>query len=408
MEKALDEMSLKEGDTIRLVLPGNNDQKTPIIAARQIKFIQDYSNQKDLKLNIEILVMGQGGHATTATFPQIGELNGGFSGTPEAVSLGKTLFDDLTHFGLQPIYVNEFSQAEVFGEYGHKYIKFKFAETSTNTGENVQEAIDAYEKDKQPPCHLLVCSSSSTRQALTFAQQYSEDRKIPSAKKHYQSITAIPMRRSREFIQKGLSEHQAVTEMYAGLRERAQFYAYSYNLKTPYIPAGPIDGVDLRDLYIAYDKLSGTNSLEESKKKPIGELSRFFNTQFQALEASIPWSKDEKLQLMATKSSLDETGRRYKSNKAFAEFVKRYEDLSQRTDLSEADKKKIKSYGKVFKKFKKTQDAHVKSACYQLLIRSVTELKNIKARAPDPYAKYYPGVRPISCHRLLELNAGTS
>lgn len=305
MQNALDRMDLKDGDTIRLLEPGNNDQATPMFVAQQIKFIQDYANKRSVgespfKLSIQVLVMGRGGHATTATFPQIGELKGPvFSGVAEAESLGGTLMEALHQLGINSLVVDKFDPSH-FGN-----VQIKLAKTSTNTGENVKEALDSDPSGNRPP-HVFVCAArtASTRQALTFAQQYAANSKDPLSKKAYESITSIPYGRSEEFIHGALSDHQAVTEMYMGLAEQCRSFYYGFNPDGAFIPPSPIDASKLENLYKAYDLLSGTNNLEESKKKDIRDLLNFFGKCCLTMEKSITISKESDFQKLATDRSV--------------------------------------------------------------------------------------------------------
>ena len=79
------------------------------------------------------------------------------------------------------------------------------------------------------PKHILLATatSSSLRQALTAAAQYSEDNKNLLAPKFYECLTAIPHARGRGGLN-AFDERQIVTELYAALAERARFFVYGY------------------------------------------------------------------------------------------------------------------------------------------------------------------------------------
>ncbi|MBF8263635.1 MAG: hypothetical protein HW387_1300 [Parachlamydiales bacterium] len=306
MDKALDAMNLMEGSTIRLLEPGNNDQATPMFVAHQIKHIRDYAARKRINLNIEVLVMGQGGHPTTATFPQFAQIHAdkSFTGTPEAISLSATLIAALRQREIP------FKIVDTFTAKKEGCVQIKLAKASRNTGENVDEASKVYESDTQKVRHVFVCSSiaSSTRQAQTFAQQYSGNRNNPVADKYYDSITAIPLPRTKQFIESALNPQQAVTELYYGLTERARLYLYAFQ-SSPFVPASPIDVRDLENLYQSYAQLSG-QAIETAKRTAMKDLMKFFNDRFQIMEKAIPWNKPVENQLKGTNNAMREMVRR--------------------------------------------------------------------------------------------------
>lgn len=314
MREALDKMEIKERSIVRVLEPGNNDQSTPLFVAHQINFILEYAKEKNLHVNVQVLVMGLGGHATTAVFPQIGELKEGqFYGTPEAVSLGTTLREALLERGIEVSIVEKFEK-DVFGR-----VQIKLAKNSKNTGENVTEAVKCDENEAERPPHLFVAAArpSSLRQTLTFAQQYSENKQNPLAKKLYQSITSIPFSRSLNFIKNGLTDFQAVTEMYMGLAEECRLFLYGFGAETDYIPASPIEITRLDRLYSAYDRLSGTNHLDISKNRTIKELIAFFGERAIVMEKAIDWSPEVERQQVATKNVAARTVKRMKRKESF-------------------------------------------------------------------------------------------
>ncbi|NGX36427.1 MAG: hypothetical protein K1000chlam1_01273, partial [Candidatus Anoxychlamydiales bacterium] len=220
IKEQLDSLNLQKGDVIRILEPGNNDQLVAMSMAGQVKSIYDYSKENHLDLDIEVLIMGKGGHATTATFAQFAELTKNekgadeFSGTAEALSLSSTFKKALDELD-SDIKIQE---VESFKDEADKgIIKIKLAKESKNTGENVKEATLAYDERKVD--HIFICSAThqSMRQTQTFAQQYSADPKDPKAEKKYKTITSIPLAKSAEFIAYGLDDFQAVVELYAGL-----------------------------------------------------------------------------------------------------------------------------------------------------------------------------------------------
>lgn len=363
MQDALDRMQLKHGDTIRLLEPGNNDQATPMFVAKQIQFINEYAAKRQIKLNIQVLVMGRGGHATTSLFPQIGELKGpAFSGVPEAASLGGTLVEALNQLNIPSKVVDQFNPTNI------ENVQIKLAKTSTNTGENVKEALDCDSSEASRPQHVFVCAArtAATRQALTFAQQYAEDKTIPLSKKAYESISAIPYFRSEKFIHEALNDHQAVTELYAGLAEQCRSYLYAFNPDKPFIPPSPIDIERLDHLYKAYDLLSGTNNLEESKKKSVQNLLDFFSARFTEMEKSIPWSKESDFQKLATDQSVKMLMEREIHKEEFARSMNDFKLLlNQRDLLPKKQQRFLVAYGLLHRKLTNPElkDDRTKLAC---------------------------------------------
>jgi hypothetical protein len=363
MQEALDRMQLKDGDTIRLLEPGNNDQATPMFVAQQIKFINEYAAKRQIRLSTQVLIMGRGGHATTSLFPQIGELKGSaFSGVPEAVSLGGTLVEALNQLKIPSQVVDKFDPANV------ENVQIKLAKTSTNTGENVKEALECDSSETSRPQHVFVCAArtAATRQALTFAQQYAEDKANPLSKKAYESITAIPYFRSEKFIHEALNDHQAVTELYAGLAEQCRSFLYAFNPDKPFIPPSPIDVERLDHLYKAYDLLSGTNNLEESKKKSVQNLLDFFSARFTEMEKSIPWSKESDFQKLATDQSVKMLMEREIHKEEFARSLNDFKLLLNQKHLLTKDQQRLLVvYGLLHRKMTNPElkDNRTKLAC---------------------------------------------
>lgn len=380
MDAALDGMDLQDHSVVRILEPGNNDQTTPMYVAKQIAYIKEYARRKGIHLNTQVLIMGKGGHATTALFPQFAEIQAGaFSGTPEAVSLGETLAAALHEREIGAEFVEQFNEGP------SDKVQIKLAKDSTNTGENVDEASRAYARDKVKPRHILVTAATpaATRQALTFAQQYSTDRSNPLAEKHYDSVTCIPLARSREFLSQALSDHQAVTELYAGLAERARFYLYSYNLAGPFIPASPIDVRDLEDLYQAYDRLSGTNNLEVSKTRSIKDLLTFFQQQFTVMENSISWNKVEGAQQRGTQHATALLTSRYDARKNFKRALTAYRAiLPELGTLSEKDQKLVNKCTAILNASKEMRRPAEKRNCYLALAAMATRLERIYRTLP--------------------------
>ena len=308
MRYTLDRMNLTNGSVVRILEPGNNDQATPMHVAQQIHFIQEYAKSKKINLTTQVLIMGKGGHATTATFRQFAEIDQAkkFSGTTEAESLGTILKEALSQRQIAYQEVNKFTPTK------ESSVQIKLAKESTNTGENVDEASLAFREDENPVRHVFVTSAigAATRQALTFAQQYSSNRNAPLDPKNYDTITSIPLARSSRFIEQGLTNLQAVTELYAGLAERVRLYAYAFSLGTTYIPAFPIDTKDLEDLYATYALLSGT-SIAESRPKPLKDLLAFFQGKFTVMEKAIPWNKEPEAQVKGTDMAVRALSKRY-------------------------------------------------------------------------------------------------
>lgn len=338
MREALDKMEIKEEGIVRILEPGNNDQSTPLFVARQIESIFEYAKEKNLNITIQVLLMGLGGHATTAVFPQIGELKEGkFYGTPEAVSLGGTLKEALIEREINVRFVERFEKG-LLGE-----VQIKLAKDSRNTGENVTEAVKCDENEAERPSHLFVASArpASLRQTLTFAQQYSENKQDPLAKKLYQSITSIPFSRSAHFLEHGLTHFQAVTEMYMGLAEECRLFLYGFSPETDYIPASPIKLAQLDRLYTAYDKLSNTNDLEESKNKTIKELLTFFAERANAMEKAIDWSPELERQQIATKNVAARIVRRIKRRESFLRMHTRFCEWKKNPEAWKAEEKRL-------------------------------------------------------------------
>lgn len=383
MREQLDSLNLQKGDVIRILEPGNNDQTAAMSMAGQVKYIYDYSKERSLDLDIEVLIMGKGGHATTATFAQFAALkkNGKgadeFSGTAEALSLGstfKTALDELD----SDIKIQE---VESFKDDVKKaVIKIKLADESKNTGENVKEATLAYDERKVD--HIFICSAThqAMRQTQTFAQQYSVDPKDPKAEKKYKTITSIPLAKSAEFIAYGLDDFQAVVELYAGLGERVRIYLYAYK-QNPFIVPEIIDSKDLENLYSIYDKLSKTNNLDESKKKSIEEILKFFMTRFAVMEKAITWSKEKNLQVSATQNAMAGLVKNYRKKDSFTKAMKLYDNLEDKI-LKKEDKEHVEKCSNWLKQAKEVNDQAIKYILYSLMgsIDNITKLEEINSR----------------------------
>lgn len=359
MQESLDKMRLKNGDTIRILEPGNNDQATPIFVAQQIKYIQDYAEKKALetgnlfKLSIQVLVMGLGGHATTATFPQIGELKGPeFSGVPEAVSLGGTLMESLSRLNISCEEKQNFDPSET------NKVQIKLADKSKNTGENVVEALLADPAGSPKPPHIFVAAArtAATRQALTFAQQYSANPKDALAHKEYESIVSIPYSRSANFVRTGLTDAQAVAEMYMGLAERCRTLVYGFNPDGAFIPPSSIDSGELDELYRAYDVLSGTNNVEISKIKDIREVMAFFSKCCTTMEKSITWNKLSEFQSRATNRSIDLLMTRKSHKEAIIEAYNNFSKLSKIKNSSQDERKLLRMYRELSNSLKASRE----------------------------------------------------
>jgi hypothetical protein len=200
LKATLDKMNLHADPRVRILIPGNNDQGTSAFVAQQIKYIKtEYcgTEGKPKDVAIEVIIMGKGGHATTALYNQIGvmkpyatvneqvqllslmqkgaafetvfgeekakffdtaindgniELTNGdqeikvknqFIGTPEAISFGQTLSAALKEFDILTEEVEGFNPIQLEGKqaYGSK-VFLRLASESTNTGENVTEAVN--------------------------------------------------------------------------------------------------------------------------------------------------------------------------------------------------------------------------------------------------------------------------
>jgi len=371
MEKRLNEMNLQNGSVVRIFAPGNNDQSNPMYVSHQIKYILDFAKRKGINLNVQVLIMGKGGRATTALFPQFAAVKDKvFSGVEEAVSLGSTLTDALKESGIRAEYVDQFSDRP-------GAVQIKLAKNSTNTGENVGEATACFNADSVKPTHVFVTAAktASTRQAQTFAQQYSENRQVPTAVKNYDTITSIPLPRSEGFVSDGLSDHQAVTEMYAGLAERGRLYMYAYDPDGPFIPASPIDRTDLEDLYRQYDVLSGTNNLAVSKAKSVKAITAFFQDQFVVMENSIPWNKDAGMQIPATKTSMQKMASRQFRAKRFEAAQDAYRSLKSKSKLLPQEQRAVSIYEKLKNSLETTGNKRVAQKCYSLMGKMVSMLK---------------------------------
>lgn len=383
MREQLDSLNLQKGDVIRILEPGNNDQLVAISMAEQVKYIYDYSKEGSLDLDIEVLIMGKGGHATTATFAQFAELTKNekgvdeFSGTPEAFSLGSTFKKALDELdpGIKTKEVESFKD-----EADKDIIKIKLAKESKNTGENVKEATLAYDERKVD--HIFICSAThqSMRQTQTFAQQYSVDPKDPKAEKKYKTITSIPLAKSAEFISLGLDDFQAVVELYAGLGERARIYLYAYK-QNPFIVPEIIDPKELENLYSIYNKLSKTNNLDESKKKSIEDVMKFFTTRFAVMEKAITWSKEKELQVSATQNAMADLAKNYRKKDSFKKAMKLYDNLKGKS-LENEDKAYLDKYSKWLKQAKEVNDQAIKYILYSLIgsIDNITKLEEINSR----------------------------
>jgi len=323
-------MRLKSDDVVRILLPGNNDQATPMYIAHLVALIKEYADRGGRNLNVQVLIMGQGGHATTATFHQFASVKGGnFEGVEEAQSLGGTLKAALLERGIDPNYdVKDFNAESGLAK---TKVEIKLAKNSRHTGMNVQEADLVFLNDgDKKPGHILMVPSipSSTRQTLTFAHQLKRG--------NYKTITSLPMPRTSRFIRGALNNRQAVTEMYAGLAERARYYLYAFQ-KNPYIPISQINPEDLTRLYQAYDKLSGTNDLECSKVVPMADVLKFFQSQFQLLERSIVWNRDPNLQDLSTRGSMQDMATRLKRRESFERAMVLYKNLTHTESSLSAD-----------------------------------------------------------------------
>ena len=201
LRDTLDKMDLSVDPRVRILIPGNNDQGTSMYVAQQINYIKnEYCGQegKPSDVAVEVVIMGKGGHATSALYDQIGVMkpyataeeqtkllpilqSGGelsvtvekfgdrakaiqeaidngniklsgdeskllvknqFIGTPEAVSFGQTLTAALLQRGIETKVVERFTPGELEGkESTRSNVLVRLASESTNTGENVSEAV---------------------------------------------------------------------------------------------------------------------------------------------------------------------------------------------------------------------------------------------------------------------------
>ena len=201
LRDTLDKMNLRDDPRVRILIPGNNDQGTSMYVAQQINYIKnEYCRQegKPSDVAVEVVIMGKGGHATSALYDQIGVMkpyatakeqtkllpilqSGGessvivekfgdrakaiqeaigngniklsedeskllvknqFIGTPEAVSFGQTLTAALLQRGIETKEVERFTPGELEGkESTGSNVLVRLASESTNTGENVSEAV---------------------------------------------------------------------------------------------------------------------------------------------------------------------------------------------------------------------------------------------------------------------------
>lgn len=335
---------IKDGDTIRILEPGNNDQTTPIILASQIKMIQDYLTKNEIKnVKVEVLVMGKGGHATTALFPQIGLMVSSkmadgstkldFTGVEEAESLTLTLQDALNQFGissqasdLSTVVVNasgtgtkEISRFNENRADGFE-VEIKKEKGSTNTGQNVAAAGTAWtESSADTRYFVAAATTANNRQVATFAQQFT---------KGYKEMVAIPMPRSPKVVD-SFDDHTAVTEMYAGLAERCRSFLYMYPAaagQAGFIPLSVIDQENLEDLYNVYADLSNMSEDEtlkiqqkwgnDPKKVPLKEVMSFFCKQFTTMESSIHLNTSLEGNLMKTGNSVQRALNFFKSFEA--------------------------------------------------------------------------------------------
>lgn len=319
--------SKSEKVTLRILEPGNNDQATPIHVAAQIKHLKDEVKRRGGdpdNVNIQVIVLGKGGHATTATFPQIGQMQAGaegkiFTGTEEAVSLGGTLQRALLERGIPCDFVKTLDGSEdVAGG-----VSIRLEKESTNTGENVKNTVASY-REKRPDYQWVVAATpSSRRQLLTFAHQYED-----GGEKCYDELWGMPMQRSAKFVSEGLSDYQAVTEYYAGMAEKARLISYAIG-GNPFIPIYSSDPKEvektLNSLYENYAKLEGVDVEEAKRTMTVNQLQGYFGAKFSSLEQAIPWSKEVATQGQYTDAAIKEMMQRQKGGeirKAFATLGK--------------------------------------------------------------------------------------
>lgn len=300
MMETLNLIGIKDGMVIRFFIPGNNDQSNPIWVANQIDFAIHYLKALGIRsLSFQVLILGKGGHASTAIFPQTCLLNRKkikngkyveeFQGIPEARSLAYTLDIALRRKGFKPKVVDFIKRDKDnrikkggFSSSKPKGIRIEIMQecNSTNTEQNVlaAKACDL-EKNLRPRNFFVTCAiTASTRQALTFAKCYKDKDDY-----YYETISAIPLVRLPDFI-KSFTNMEACTELFAGLAERSKFYFYSYQLD--YIPPSLVDKKELKNLFSIYASLSG-KSLKEAMQEGIESLYKFFVCKFRILEKVI-------------------------------------------------------------------------------------------------------------------------
>lgn len=269
---------VKEGGSIRILEPGNNDQTTPIVLADAIVRIQQYLASKGIhNVSIEVLALGQGGHATTELFDQIGHVNGdAFAGVAEADSLGDTLRAALMERGVMTTMSD---MGTSFGSTPKGFtVEIKKENRSRNTGQNVQAAAKAWSTSSDETDYFVIAATTANRrQVQTFAHQMA----VP-----YRNMIGLPMVRSGHFVSTAFDDKALVTECLAGLAERARSFAYMFAGKEGYIPLSRLDHEDLASLYQIYSKLSGKTQ-EEAFSTPIGVVQTFFSEKFGVMEKAI-------------------------------------------------------------------------------------------------------------------------
>ncbi len=284
--------------TLRILEPGNNDQSTPMYVASQIRHLREEVKRRGgnvENLHIQVLVMGKGGHATTAVFPQIGQMVKShegtiFTGTEEAISLSGTLERALKQAGVPAQFVKTFDGSEDIP--GGVVIRLE--KNSTNTGENVRNALASYHEKIPDHQWVVAATPSSRRQLLTFAHQYQE-----GGEKCYDQLWGMPMPRGAKFVRESLSDFQVVTEFYAGMAEKARLVGYSMGEK-PFIPPFTTDAEEfqrtLDSIYETYATLEGVSVEEAKAKMSIEDLQGYYGRKFSVLEQAIPWSKSTETQ----------------------------------------------------------------------------------------------------------------
>lgn len=342
----------KEGVvTLRILEPGNNDQATPMYVASQIAYLQQEVKRRGGKienLHIQVLVMGKGGHATTAVFPQIGQMQkvAGqqvFSGVEEAISLSGTLQEALLEAKVPCKFTTNLDGSDdIAGG-----VVIRLASNSTNTGENVGEAKQAHGEKAADYQWVVSATPSSRRQLLTFAHQYEM-----GGEKCYDTLWGMSLPRGKGFIRDHLSDHQVVTEFYAGMAEKARLVNYALMPK-PFIPPFTTNFAEFKKtidtLYETYAKLEGASVDEAKKTMKIGDLQTYFASRFATLEQSIPWSKDRETQSAHVQGAMRTLKRQANANemrKAFAilgEFEKHHIDDASLKNSIDALRGYIKS-----------------------------------------------------------------